>query len=220
MYAASFTTEADHHYCEYAKCFSGPPGTVVAVTYIEHMDPQKRGKWLYEGCSRYQRSKTTTRRIADSVPMQYQLQPPYDGAMVHKQISEAQRGKSNLPVRALGLVVQQNMASPRAGNSSMLPPGPKISIYGRDTQTVVYSDLLQALSLQPGYQEAHKVYEEMQTSLAKLACSMSVPKVVCVKAYLAVMMPRAKKPAQISVCIFTASSSSSVMLSASITGYR
>ncbi|KAG1901455.1 uncharacterized protein F5891DRAFT_1223172 [Suillus fuscotomentosus] len=169
MYAANFTTEADQHYCEYAKCFSGPAGTVIAVTYIEHMDPQKQGKWLCEGCSRYQRLKTTTRWITDSLPVQHQLHSAYDGAVVHKRIAEAQRGKSNLPVRALGLVVQQHIASPQAGNSSTLPPG---SIPGPRL-----ADLLQTLSLQPGYQEAHKVYEEMWTSLAKLACSMSVPEV-------------------------------------------
>lgn len=66
MYAAEFTTNADQHYCEYANCFSGHPGTVPAITYIEHKDPSKPGKWLCEKCSRYQRSKFTTKKISDA----------------------------------------------------------------------------------------------------------------------------------------------------------
>ncbi|OAX37492.1 hypothetical protein K503DRAFT_230985 [Rhizopogon vinicolor AM-OR11-026] len=35
---------------------------------------------------------------------------------------------------------------------------PNVSIYGRDTRLIVYSDLLQILPLKPGYQDAHRVY--------------------------------------------------------------
>lgn len=81
------------------------------------------------------------------------------------------------------------------------PLGPNISIYGRDAQFIVYSDLLRTLPLKPGYQDAHKIYEEMRDQLARQAYALSVPEVVCVKAYLAVMIPRAKKPTLISVSV-------------------
>ncbi|KAG1788581.1 uncharacterized protein HD556DRAFT_1221953, partial [Suillus plorans] len=48
--------------------------------------------------------------------------------------------------------------------------------------------------LKPGYQDVHKIYEEMRDRLARQAYALSVPEVVCVKAYLAVMIPQAKKP--------------------------
>ncbi|KAG2121120.1 hypothetical protein DEU56DRAFT_928378 [Suillus clintonianus] len=165
----------------------------------------------------------------------------YDSAAIHKQTAEAQRGKSQLAVRAVGLAIQSQyngssggMPPPafipgshpevsgpvhqrRAlGNNQFVPlpnwpaapgpsgvrranlPGPNISIYGRDAQFIVYSDLLRTLPLKPGYQDAHKIYEEMRDRLARQAYASSVPEVVCVKAYLAVMIPRAKKPTLIS----------------------
>ncbi|KAG1812028.1 hypothetical protein EV424DRAFT_1542252 [Suillus variegatus] len=231
MYAAEFTTNADQHYCEYANCFSGHPGTVPAITYIEHKDPSKPGKWLCEKCSRYQRSKFTTKKISDAVIPNTSKhgfgQSKYDGAAVHKQTAEAQRGKSQLPVRAVGLSVSCGMPPPafipgpihprRASANHQFVPlpnwpaapgpsdirhanplGPNISIYGRDAQFIVYSDLLRTLPLKPGYQDAHKIYEEMRDQLARQAYALSVPEVVCVKAYLAVMIPRAKKPTLIS----------------------
>ncbi|KAG1874154.1 hypothetical protein C8R48DRAFT_769549 [Suillus tomentosus] len=235
MYAAEFTTNADQHYCEYANCFSGHPGTVLAITYIEHKDPSKPGKWLCEKCSRYQRSKFTTKKISDAVIPNTSKhgfgQSEYDGAAVHKQTAEAQRGiifvESQLPVRAVGLSVSCGMPPPafipgpvhprRASANHQFVPlpnwpaapgpsdirranplGPNISIYGRDTQFIVYSDLLRTLPLRPGYQDAHKIYEEMRDRLARQAYASSVPEVVCVKAYLAVMIPRAKKPTLIS----------------------
>ncbi|KAG2085702.1 uncharacterized protein F5147DRAFT_659414 [Suillus discolor] len=116
MYAAEFTTNADQHYCEYANCFSGHPGTVPAITYIEHKDPSKPGKWLCEKCSRYQRSKFTTKKISDAVIPNTSKhgfsQSEYDGAAVHKQTAEAQCGKSQLPVRAVGLSVSCGMPPP------------------------------------------------------------------------------------------------------------
>ncbi|KAG1906201.1 uncharacterized protein F5891DRAFT_975631 [Suillus fuscotomentosus] len=231
MYAAEFTTNADQHYCEYANCFSGHPGTVPAITYIEHKDPSKPGKWLCDKCSRYQRSKFTTKKISDAVIPNTSKhgfgQSEYDGAAVHKQTAEVQRGKSQLPVRAVGLSVSCGMPPPafipgpvhprRASANHQFVPlpnwpaapgpsdirranplGPNISIYGRDPQFIVYSDLLQTLPLKPGYQDAHKIYEEMRDRLARQAYASSVPEVVCVKAYLAVMIPRAKKPTLIS----------------------
>ncbi|KAG1897456.1 uncharacterized protein F5891DRAFT_982637 [Suillus fuscotomentosus] len=191
MYAAEFTTNADQHYCEYANCFSGHPGTVPAITYIEHKDPSKPGKWLCEKCSQYQRSKFTTKKMSDAVipntPKHGFGQSEYDGATVHKQTAEAQRG--------MGLSVSCGMPPPAfipgpvhprraSANHQFIPLpnwpaapgpsdirranplGPNISIYGRDTQFIAYAS--------------------------------SVPEVVCVKAYLAVMIPRAKKPTLIS----------------------
>ncbi|KAG2107911.1 uncharacterized protein F5147DRAFT_773895 [Suillus discolor] len=194
MYAAEFTTNADQHYCEYANCFSGHPGTVPAITYIEHKDPSKP---VIPNTSKHGFS-----------------QSEYDGAAVHKQTAEVQCGKSQLPVCAVGLSVSCGMPPPafipgpvhlrRASANHQFVPlpnwpaapgpsdicranplGPNISIYGRDAQFIVYSDLLRTLPLKPDW-------------LARQAYASSVPEVVCVKAYLAVMIPRAKKPTLIS----------------------
>ncbi|KAG2345351.1 hypothetical protein BDR05DRAFT_998483 [Suillus weaverae] len=171
MYAAEFTTNADQHYCEYANCFSGHPGTVPAITYIEHKDPRKLGKWLCEKCSRYQRSKfTTTKKISDAVIPNiskhgFGIQSEYDGAAIHKQTAEAQCGKSQLAVRAVGLACA-------LANYQFVPlpnwpaaPGP--------------SDIHHANPLGPNISiyDAHKIYEEMRDRLARQAYASSVPEV-------------------------------------------
>ncbi|OAX31876.1 hypothetical protein K503DRAFT_805703 [Rhizopogon vinicolor AM-OR11-026] len=158
MYAAEFTTNADKHYCEYANCLSGDAGTVLAVTYIEHKDPRKQGKWLCERCSQYQHSKLTTRKISDIAVIPntsqhgFACQSEYDhdgAAKVHKQTAEAQHGKSQLAVRAVGFPVQssQYMALEISGSRGSGDIVESISnvpycIGGNDLKTSVYLTLL------------------------------------------------------------------------------
>ncbi|KAH7904041.1 hypothetical protein BJ138DRAFT_1019694 [Hygrophoropsis aurantiaca] len=207
-YAAEFTTDGDKsHTCE--KCRTEFPPE-IKLFYMQSIEKRKPGRWLCAQCHDYYLAKPTTHRVPSGKSSESRW--PNNGYQRCHSAPTDCRGSTWRYYSPFSFVFIQlifltmNMAfrkgcptlalrTPHPTNS-----GPNITIYGQTnfSQPAELSNFLAHPPVSPGYQEAHKSYQDMCNYLARQAYASNGVEVIVVKAYLMVRAPGKKAASLVS----------------------
>jgi len=215
MYEAEFTSDSGGQViCQRCK-ISFEAGT--KLSYMHSTDPTRHGRHICDGCHEYYLQKQTTRRRQDNGTL-----PQSSGAQsVIRQVAAAQRGESGAPIVPVGNSIMHALTPlsssggrSRSGqdftssHSHILPPIPerqeRISRINIPPMPNIYSAApfprsMNSPLVNPGYQEAHQLYNEMRCHFANKAFStVANAEVIVVKVWMMTRLPGKKSPVTIS----------------------
>lgn len=219
---ADFTTGIENSVvCQ--RCFQSFE-TGTELYFMQDRKPDGRGRRICVGCRQHYLRKTDTRQhelALSRASASVQITPVAQEVShqnIRKAVAEAQRQGENHPVR-----FNASMLPPR-GQSSLRQKDARESIINRDTWPKRGSSSKQndgrsshhgrgvstrpiivpkfvadpSFPIKPGYQEAHKLYDDMRQFFAQKAMSVHGGEVVVVKVTMMLLKPGHKNPSIVS----------------------